>query len=163
MKLPIRLVNWIRDKLIERVMLERGPDFIIGGEDDPYLLRWWVIPRNRFFNVYLHRFLRSDDDRALHSHMYVNCSVLLQGAYTEHTIAAGGIHNRAIRAMGAVVCRLPSSFHRVELHDGPALTLFITGPRVREWGFACAEAGFVPWHKFVDTKDAGSVGKGCNQ
>lgn len=46
----------------------RAPDFYIGGNANPYLLRWWVIPRNRFFNVYLHKFLRDDDDRALHDH-----------------------------------------------------------------------------------------------
>lgn len=31
--------------------LARQPDFAIGPTDAPYLLRWWVIPRNRFFNI----------------------------------------------------------------------------------------------------------------
>lgn len=48
----------------EKIAQSRNPDFIIGGAD-PYMLRWWVIPRNKVFNIYLHRFLRSDDDRAL--------------------------------------------------------------------------------------------------
>src|SRR3546814_8204117 len=42
----------------------RKPDITIGGEDNPYLRRWYIIPRNRWFNVYLHEFLRDDDDRA---------------------------------------------------------------------------------------------------
>ena len=42
--------------------LGRQPDFVVGKPEDPYLLRWWVIPRNKRFNVYLHKFLRSDDD-----------------------------------------------------------------------------------------------------
>ena len=45
----------------------RPPDRIIGGKDNPYLLRWHVVPRNPQQNIYLHHFLRSDDDRALHS------------------------------------------------------------------------------------------------
>jgi hypothetical protein len=54
--------------------------------------RWWVIPRNKFFNIYLHHFLHSDDDRALHDHPWWNVSILLRsGSYVEHTIAAGGV------------------------------------------------------------------------
>lgn len=81
------------DWLIER-MTRRAPDFVIGGAERPYLLRWFVIPRNKVFNVYLHQFLRSDDDRALHDHPWVNLSILLRGGYIEHTIAAGGIQQR---------------------------------------------------------------------
>ena len=40
-------------------------DLVVGGDADPYLRRWWLIPRNRIFNVYLHHFMRSDDDRVL--------------------------------------------------------------------------------------------------
>ena len=62
----------------------RPPDFIVGSETDPYLRRWHLLPRNRLFNVYLHNFCRSDDDRALHDHPWVNMSVLLSGSYMEH-------------------------------------------------------------------------------
>ena len=48
-----------------------GPDFVVGAYQ---LERWWLIPRNRFLNVYLHRFDHSDEDRALHDHMYLNLS-----------------------------------------------------------------------------------------
>ena len=43
----------------------RDPDFVIGRPGKPYLLRWWVIQRNRWFNIYLHQILENDDDRAL--------------------------------------------------------------------------------------------------
>jgi hypothetical protein len=79
-------------KFFKSIADSRKPDFIIGGADEPYMLRWWVIPRNRFFNIYLHHFLRSDEDRALHDHPWLNCSWLLDGRYTEHTIAAGGVN-----------------------------------------------------------------------
>ena len=141
--------------------LQRDPDFVIGGAGRPYLLRWWLLPRNRFFNVYLHSFRRSDDDRALHDHPWANCSVLLLGSYTEHTIAAGGIHRRQVLSAGDVRLRWSGRIaHRVELHDGPCWTLFITGPVYREWGFHCP-AGWVPWRRFVDDRDAGSIGADC--
>ena len=34
--------------LYSRVALERQPDFVIGTGEDPYLWRWWILPRNRF-------------------------------------------------------------------------------------------------------------------
>jgi hypothetical protein len=149
-----RLINWA---------LSRSPDFVIGGKDDPYLLRWWLIPRNPVFNVYVHMFLRSDEDRATHDHPWANCSILLAGEYTEHTIAAGGVHRREILRSGNWKLRLSGRMaHRIELHAGPAWTLFITGPKYRTWGFHCI-TGWVPWHEFVDFRDSGRVGKGCGQ
>lgn len=51
-------MNWA-DRFIERIT-RRPPDFVIGGQERPYLRRWFVIPRNPIWNVYLHQFLRSD-------------------------------------------------------------------------------------------------------
>lgn len=152
----------LADRFIERIT-RRPPDFVIGGAERPYLRRWFVIPRNRWFNVYLHQFLRSDDDRALHDHPWSNCSLLLRGMYIEHTIAAGGINQRRELLAGDVRLRLSGRLaHRVELIDGPCWTLFVTGPRYREWGFHCQDAGWIRWQRFTDPGDKGSVGKGCD-
>jgi hypothetical protein len=149
----------------------RNPDFVIGGAE-PYLRRWWLIPRNPVFNVYVHEFLRSDDDRALHTHPWLfNCSLLLDGQYREHT-PQGAFHRRA----GDWKFRWGAAAHRVELltiadfvssqpdndQPVPCWTLFITGPRIRPWGFLCPQ-GFVHWKDFTDARDKGSVGKGCDQ
>src|SRR5690606_3622328 len=82
------LLGWAR----ERYIGARDPDFIIGAdaEGGPYLLRWYVTPWRRWKehaehrptwwnqakarvsrllpNLYVHVFLRDDDDRALHDH-----------------------------------------------------------------------------------------------
>jgi hypothetical protein len=152
----------LADRFIARVT-RRQPDVVIGGHDRPYLLRWWVIPRNRFFNVYLHRFLRSDDDRALHDHPWANCSVLLRGRYLEHTIAAGGVQHQRLLVAGDIALRLSGQHaHRIELVDGPCWTLFLTGPRYRQWGFHCPEQGWVHWERFTAADDPGAIGKGCD-
>jgi len=141
----------------------RKPDFVIGGHADPYMLRHWLLPRNRFFNVYVHQFLRSDDDRAHHDHPWLaNATLMLSGEYTEHTIAAGGVSVATIRRAGEFKFRWGRAPHRVELHDGDCWTVFITGPVVRVWGFHCPRR-WVPWKEFVDDRDAGSVGKGCGE
>lgn len=170
-------------KLAERFIARitrRPADFVIGGSARPYLRRWFVIPRNPVFNVYLHEFLRSDDDRALHDHPWLNVSILLRGEYVEHTIAAGGIEHRQHFKAGQWRLRWTGRIaHRIELlrsvyaiGNGPAKffgaplpcwTLFITGPRYRQWGFHCPQRGWVHWEEFTAPEDKGSIGKGCAQ
>ncbi len=130
----------------------RPPDFVIGGD---YLRRWWVIPRNRFFNIYLHNICRSDDDRALHDHPWWNVSILLSGSYVEHTPAG-----EVVRRRGAIVWRPAEAAHRLELRDGPVWTLFITGPRRRHWGFWCGDR-WVHWQDFTESTDKSQIGRGC--
>lgn len=166
-RLPHALHRRLAARLISKA-LERAPDFVIGGGDRPYLRRWFILPRNKLFNVYVHQFLRSDDDRALHDHPWVSLSVLLRGGYFEHTIAAGGIERKELLWAGD--CRFRSSgklAHRIELFNGahgprPCWTLFITGPRYRSWGFHCPQRGWVRWDEFTAPEDSGRVGKGCN-
>jgi hypothetical protein len=132
----------------------RPPDFIIGGADNPYIRRWWIIPRNRWFNIYLHHILRSDDDRALHDHPWWNLSIILKGGYNEVTP-----RGTRWRGPGSFVLRRAIARHRLVLPTyGGAMhhcwSLFITGPRIREWGFHCPQ-GFVPWQQFVSKSDSG--------
>lgn len=141
---------------------KREPDVVVGDLKNPYLLRWHVIPRNKFFNIYLHKFLRSDDDRALHDHMYDNISILLKGEYIEITRTHGLTQYKA----GDIIFRRAKKPHRILLDEGkPVWTLFFCGPRYREWGFHCPQ-GWRHWREFLDgdyTKGEQSVrGKGCN-
>jgi hypothetical protein len=135
----------------------RAPDFVIkGAGDEVYLRRWWVIPRNRLFNVYLHQFLHDDDDRALHDHPWLfNLSIMLRGAYIEHTFDGPKARRR-----GGFYFRWGRSPHRVVLPRGPVWTLFITGPVVRDWGFYCPQ-GWRHWRDFTRRDDPGAIGKGC--
>jgi hypothetical protein len=161
MRMPLRLLNILRG--VESIAIRRPPDRIIGGADDPYMLRWHVIRRNRWLNIYLHHFLRSDDDRALHDHPWANVSILLEGAYVEHTIEAGGIHVHTRRVAGELKFRGAEAAHRIELSDGPCWTLFLTGRVIRKWGFHCPR-GWVPWQEFTNPADGGAtIGRGCGE
>ena len=136
----------------------RKPDVVIGGSDNPYMLRWWLIPRNRWFNVYLHHFLRSDDDRALHDHPWVSLGVILTGEYLEHL--QGGLAKRRRRFVP--VFRMAKHAHRIELTHGPVWTLFITGPKVRSWGFHCPQ-GWRHWRIFTSGPRGETIGRGCGE
>lgn len=152
------------DRFADRVIARarsRPPDYIVGGLARPYMLRWWVVKR-RALAIYVHQFLRSDDDRALHDHVSGSVSFLLDNEYTEHTIAQGGIHRHRVYRAGDIVFRpFGGMAHRIELHNGPAWSLWIRGPIYRQWGFHCAERGWVHWRQFTAPDDTGVVGKGC--
>lgn len=114
-----------------------------------YLTRWYVIPRNRFFNIYLHRFLGDDDDRALHCHPWDSFSIRLKGELREYYKNTYGGQTRRLAPRFAY--RRAEFAHRLELIAGkPAWTLFITGPRRRPtWFFHC-QKGLVPWYKMTN-------------
>lgn len=72
--------------MIKRLLrlFRRDPDFtIVGKAGDPYIRRWYVIPRNRSFNIYLHNQVRDDEDPWLHDHPWWNISIVLRGGYWE--------------------------------------------------------------------------------
>lgn len=145
----------------------REPDYVIGTP--PYMRRWWLIRRNRWANIYLHQVLRSDDDRALHDHPWWNVSLVLSGGYFEvrpkdgsaAAAKAPGLHERIWRGPGSVVARRAGAAHRLEVVPGGcAWTLFLTGPRLREWGFWCPQ-GWRHWREFTAGPNGETVGKGC--
>lgn len=146
-------------------LAKRQPDATIGGPENPYLRRWHLTPRGDGPAVYLHQFLRSDDDRALHDHPWPSVSVVLDGSYVEHL----GRGASRLREPGHVTEREATSAHRVELLTNhttnalmPCWTLFLVGDRIREWGFLCPQ-GWVNWRDFTAGPNGELVGKGCDQ
>lgn len=144
-----------------RIADKRDPDFIIENKNGIYLSRWWIIPRNAYFNIYLHKFTDSDEDRAPHDHMYMNVSYLIQGVYVEHIRQQDGTSIKSLRYSGDLLIRPSGKIaHRIELIGKETWTLFITGPRYREWGFWCKD-GWVHWKTFLEPTDDKPLGKGC--
>lgn len=150
----------MRERALE-LMSVRAPDEVIGERSDPYLERWFIA-RDRFVaNAYLHRFHKSDDDRALHDHPWASESLILFGQYYEHTQQADGTTRKTLYGPGDHRVRTAETAHRIELvSDAPCVTLFLTGPKDREWGFHCPN-GWVHWSRFVDTGNPGLPGPGC--
>lgn len=161
------MIGWLHRSLVQRVADRRAPDFVVTGPEGVYLYRWWLIPRNRFLNVYLHLFMRSDEDRALHDHPWPWCSILLDGEYTEVSRPLPGsplLQRWETFRAGSIRFHRATFAHRLVLRpDRKCWTLFITGPRIRNWGFHCPK-GWVRWEDFTDTSDGISItGKGCGE
>ena len=111
--------------------------------DEPYLERYYLFlkDRKRFpFNVFLHKFLKSDPDD-VHDHPWPYATLILKGGYYEWTpiFDRGGkkiAEKCAWRGPGHFRVCSASSYHRIELDPNvTAWTMFMPGPQKREWGF----------------------------
>ena len=119
-------LNWL-DKLgRKRVIMDRY-------ENEPYLTRYYLFLKDRKwfpFNVFLHNFHKGDLDD-LHDHPWPYFTLILRGGYWEHTVS--GTH---WRGPGHFRICTPRSLHRIELAPNTDVwTLFIPGPKLRDWGF----------------------------
>jgi hypothetical protein len=111
--------------------------------DQPYLERYYLFlkDRKRFpFNVFLHKFLKSDPDD-VHDHPWPYTTLILKGGYYEWTpvFDRGGkkIAETCVwRKPGHFRTCSANSYHRIELDPNvECWTLFMPGPQRREWGF----------------------------
>lgn len=161
------------------------PHMVIGDPENPYVWRWRLFPEYKLlwwpmpFNIYLHKFWRSDDDRALHDHPWFNISMPLTVGYWEHVPRDGDMQKTVVlwRKPFHLYVRTAETMHRIELSrtqeefcnchfctkEIPCWSLFFTGRKTRSWGFYCPK-GWVYWENFVSKYPGGNaVGKGCDQ
>ncbi len=126
MKLPKRLLDLCQRRAA--AMMSKPPSKVIGTQ---YLRRWHVLPKNPLFNVYLHHVQGNDPDEHLHDHPWLyNYSVVLRGEIDE-TLPD---RHRVLRE-GSITGRMSRAPHRLDLRSEDSVTLFITGPKIRKWGF----------------------------
>jgi|TARA_B110000503_G_C7072422_1_gene381446 hypothetical protein len=150
-----RLLKLLEKLGRKRVVMDRQ-------SNEPYLERYYLFlkDRNRFpFNVFLHKFLKSDPDD-LHDHPWPYATLILKGGYYEWI----PIYNQQGRKLCEVaVWRGPghfrissaNSFHRIELDpEVTCWTLFMPGPQKREWGFA-TRSGWIQHEQYIESRKNG--------
>lgn len=159
---------------------KRTADFVIAPHGEAVMSRWYLIPRNRWFNLYVHRLDRADP-QSLHDHPWWNISILLKGRRWEYVPdsppsryeAQANAHpssiespawlrkfralryqmfRKILRRPGSIVFRHAVDAHRLETIGGPSYSLFVTGPVVREWGF-WLPTGWVLFKDYVEVVD----------
>lgn len=126
--------------------------------------RWWQRLLTGLPCAYVHRFCASDADPELHCHPWREAtSYVLAGGYREERyrpeVNVAGV---LLRERGTFWQTFPPfsrnfvfqhTFHRVELLEEDAWTLFVTGPKVDTWGFVCAKTGtFWHWKAFDEER-----------
>ena len=133
-------MNWFLNLLEragrKRIVMDRQ-------ENEPYLERYYLFLKDRKhfpFNIFLHKFLKSDPDD-VHDHPWPYATLILKGGYYEWTpnFNSQGAkigETRYWRGPGHFRICSANSYHRVELKEGTdCWTMFMPGPQRREWGF----------------------------
>ena len=131
-----KFLNWLDSQGRKRIVYDRI-------DNEPYLERYYLFLKDRVnfpFNIFLHKFLKSDIDD-LHDHPWPYATLIVKGGYYEWT----PVFNSKQEKIGEVctwrgpghfrMCKA-TSYHRIELDPGvECWTLFMPGPQKREWGF----------------------------
>lgn len=131
--------------MIKKLMQRLGRHRVIMDRqaDEPYLERYYVFlkDRKRFpFNVFIHKFLKSDPDD-VHDHPWPYATLILKGGYYEWIPEFDSTGKkigevRHWRGPGHFRVCSANSYHRIELNPNvTAWTMFMPGPQKREWGF----------------------------
>jgi hypothetical protein len=134
------MFSWLLNKLDQigrkRIVMDRQ-------DSEPYLERYYIFlkDRQRFpFNVFLHKFLKSDPDN-VHDHPWPYATLILKGGYYEwipqfNQEGKMTCEIRKWRGPGHFRFCNANSYHRIELKEGVTpWTLFMPGPQKQEWGF----------------------------
>ncbi len=150
--------NSLAEHILNRLFEKR---VIVNCDHDPYLHRWYVLRTERL-GLFIHKFVRSDEDRALHDHPWPFFVIPLWGGYVEHS-------DRPLHPWPGCLCprvdvkrrvwpiisaryRDTTFRHRVELvKERPSWSLFFRFTKIREWGFWPKE-GFILWNKWWQDK-----------
>ena len=119
---------------------------------NPLMIRY-ILFRCAAWGLYVHHFLRSDYDRALHDHPWPFLAIILKGGYQE-------VHDQTIdlsvitetRHPGQVLLRPAEWRHRIVLEAGrTSWSLVLVGRRARRWGFF-TESGWCWWRQYNTNK-----------
>ena len=150
---------------------------ISNAERVPYLVRYTIFSC-QWFGIFIHKILRSDDDRDLHDHPWNFWTLILKGGYAEETPLVNPptwrdhLPKMILKSRwcgpGTLIRHSAEDCHRLELRSNspyngdkcsdsscrvcgfkPVWTLFIHGPRRRDWGFHTRD-GWVQWEKYLE-------------
>jgi len=136
----------------QRIVLDRC-------SQEPYLERYHVFLKDRKhfpFNIFIHKFLKSDPDD-VHDHPWPYFTLILHGGYYEYVpiFDSDGKkvgENKHWRGPGHFRYSPAHSFHRIELkQDVECWTLFVPGPKRRDWGFLVNNK-WIPHDDYLRTK-----------
>lgn len=131
-------------------------------DNEPYLERYYLFLKDRGehfpFNVFLHRFLKSDIDD-LHDHPWPYATLILKGGYYEWTPQFGADGKKIGEIAkwcgpGSFRWAKANSYHRIELDPTvECWTLFMPGAKQRDWGFMVKNK-WVQWEEYLKNRKA---------
>ena len=143
-----KFIDWVCWKVV-RSLPTRSRVVDIDGE--PYLLRFYIKRNGWLPGIYLHHFYMGDSDRDLHDHPWkLSGSLILTGGYIEERLMKSGPYNVVARRKlgpGSINIIRGNDFHRVDLVEDRAWTIFVSGRKTKDWGFLIHETGEIINHR----------------
>jgi len=137
---------------------------IIEREDGtPYLTRYYIFRKNKWWqpSIYIHCIHESDADLELHCHPWAkSVSFILSGSYLEerreeidHPLIPSYAINKKIFSPGNINYIRSDDYHRLDLLTKKVWTLFISGPKTKDWYFWDRDTNeYTQWEEFEKKK-----------
>jgi len=137
-----KFIDWVFTIPKTRFKIGLTHDVVDNYKNEPYLERYIL-----WFGgtIRLHKFYRSDDDRALHDHPWRFITFPFS-TYQEYQERPGEPNVLVDVTRFRFHYRPAQHKHRVVVSK-PSWTFIITGMHIREWGF-WPTSGWVHWSKF---------------
>jgi hypothetical protein len=153
-------LNKILKKALIKLNLKKRT--IYRRDNEPYLTRYYIFrkPVKWMPSMYIHCFHRGDQDKELHSHPWLySVSLILSGSYIEEYRKGDEVNVRTLKP-GNLNFIKGNKFHRVDLVDSEVWTLFISGPKVQDWGFwNRITKKYIQWELFEQLKNKENINK----
>lgn len=120
-------------------------DITGGGDDSTVYLRRWSLQLWRGWSIKVHLFFRPDGDSCLHDHPWRFWTLVLWGGYVERVETGEEVSCRPL-----TLHYRPAEYRQtiLRLRRRNALTLVLSGPRERRWGFWTSD-GWRHWKEFL--------------
>lgn len=175
----MKIVEWLLKPIMWLCEKTGRVNYITGtSPDDVYLIRYYIV-RSKYFNCFIHIFMRSDKDDP-HDHPWDFATYLVRGSYTEFKFdPAHWIMDKTVRKnyvlkpggyripvrQNTLVFRKATDLHKVVTDrnyvkaekDQAPLTLFFSGPTKRDWGFVKINDDqtltWIKWTKYLGLPD----------
>lgn len=140
------------------MLRQRLPERRITGPDGTLYMEQFLLSNSTAkdsWRLRLHHFVRGDQDRELHSHPWTGISFVLLGGYREeYRVPADGdceidyVRVRDVKP-GRFNLITRDTFHRVDLLEKDAWTLFLSSPSDGKWGFWDRKTdAYLPYEEF---------------
>jgi len=156
-----RVLEWICEKTGRMIIIKGHPEG--GAKEEIYLIRYYLFkPNEKGWNIFIHRFLRSDLD-VVHDHPFDFLGLVLSGGYKEvyYDSQLDGEYPFCINSNppGSFLIRTASHRHKVlvksvntwETRRKAPMTVILRGPRYQGWGFY-PDGKFVDFETYLDVK-----------
>ncbi|MCA8938233.1 MAG: hypothetical protein KDB07_00365 [Planctomycetes bacterium] len=143
----------IAKRAVKALQVENGwklvsPKTIRMADGQPYMKRL-ILFRTPFGGLMINHFIGGDESRCHHDHPWPFISIMVKGGYREFVPTGHGEAESEHHAP-CILFRPAKHTHRVEMLEpgGQCLTICITGPSERDWGFI-TKKGWLYWREYL--------------